>query len=261
MTEPTNISFLVACVTGEHGDLTRMLTSNWRAETTIWAGDRGRESCVFVTVSCKIILYSSALAFRWSGFQNPAVAIQVVLPIDYLHSPNDDSLIFGERTEQAVDYDEELKMAIGKVKEIPDLFYGLLQRGRVQKYVRGLSKTSAVRTTPFAQKHTECVFPFLISEAKSQKSGVSRNEIELQICFVVRETLLVQQSLASAANTRELAFEPLVWCVTYRGEIIHVTAACLKWKTRNDGEGAYGVVWNSVLSQAQCYTLILSRRI
>jgi hypothetical protein len=163
--------------------------------------------------------------------------------IDQSYSQKDESRVFGARKEGFVTYDKALKKAMQKSMEKPDLFYGLLQRGRVQEHIRGISKTLAERTSPFAKKLTQCVFPFLISEAKSEKSGVPQNDIELQICFAARETLLAQQRLASAASTTVLAFEPLVWCVTYRGETIHVTAACLNWKDGDGDEGAYGTVW------------------
>ncbi|KAH0591863.1 hypothetical protein MHUMG1_10374 [Metarhizium humberi] len=163
-----------------------------------------------------------------------------------------ESSILGVRKEAPITYDKALKRAMDKKNEKPDLFYGLLQTGRVLKYMRGLTKTSAVRTTPFVRKDTKCVFPFLISEAKSEKAGVSQSEIELQICFAARETLLAQQSLASATNTGRLAFEPLVWCVTYRGETIDITAACLHWKDGEGDEGAYGTdlmrIWSGNLS-------------
>lgn len=107
----------------------------------------------------------------------------------------------------------------------------------------------------FKNKSNLAVFPFLISEAKSGNASMSQNDVESQVMFIIREALLVQMELAelptetASSNTPEpsLAFEPLVWCISYRGETVDILAACLDWKHRSDDiPGGYRTV---------CYTM------
>ena len=118
------------------------------------------------------------------------------------------------------------------------------------KYVKALENKS-VRTTPFAKKGTQCVFPFLISEAKAGKSSASRIDVELQIGFQVRETLLAQESLAATSQDRSVVFEPLVWCVTYIGESVYIMAACLRWKSWEGSKDHFQGGYRTVISTLQ----------
>lgn len=126
--------------------------------------------------------------------------------------------------------EKELSIQLKKRGEKPDTYIGLLKRGRVFKYVQNLPKGSRVRATPFKKPGTGTVFPFLISEAKSATSSKNQSDIELQIFFQLRETLLAQNSLATKWDGGIAAFEPLVWGLTYAGERIHIIAACLRWE-------------------------------
>lgn len=143
------------------------------------------------------------------------------------------SKIFGSRCEASMRFDKDLMAQMQKSKEIPDKYFGLLNKGSVFKYARRLPKASRLRMTPFSNASDICVFPFLLSEAKSSTSGKSQSEIELQIFFQLRELLLTQNSLATKSDGDCAAFHPLVWAVTYAGDRVHMLAAGLNSRSKD----------------------------
>jgi hypothetical protein len=68
-------------------------------------------------------------------------------------------------------------------------------------------------------------FPFLIHEAKSEKSANNFEEMEIQTALPIKRALNVQQTLKeSRGNTVGILGGPLVWFTANRGETWRVYA-------------------------------------
>ena len=95
-----------------------------------------------------------------------------------------------------------------------------------QKYKRldrvfGLSITGSfdqfrdrlARYSPFSAKHT--LFPFMVVEAKSEKSESGFHDIEQQTALSIRTCLKIQIDLEMESNQ---VLDPLVWFFGFRGD-------------------------------------------
>jgi hypothetical protein len=68
-------------------------------------------------------------------------------------------------------------------------------------------------------------FPFLIHEAKSEKSANNFEEIEIQTALPIKRALYIQQTLKETlGNTVDVPGGPLVWFTANRGETWRVYA-------------------------------------
>jgi hypothetical protein len=68
-------------------------------------------------------------------------------------------------------------------------------------------------------------FPFLIHEAKGEKSANSFEEIEIQTALPIKRALVIQQILKETrGNTVDVPGGPLVWFTANRGETWRVYA-------------------------------------
>lgn len=135
--------------------------------------------------------------------------------------------------------------------------FQLQSNGRVKKYLNAaiLNSKQFEHTSLWPQMYGSSVFPFLLCEAKSAKADVSQYGVEYQLTFSTREALLAQKNLALGPEGKdgdELSFQPLVWCVTYRGSECSVLAARLKRRHGHDYVLGYGMVsYFTVISYEQ----------
>lgn len=67
--------------------------------------------------------------------------------------------------------------------------------------------------SPFAGKHT--LFPFLVVEAKSDKSNAGFQQIEQQTALSIRTCLKIQTDLEMESNQ---VLDPMVWFFGFRGD-------------------------------------------
>lgn len=131
---------------------------------------------------------------------------------------------------------------------IPDLTFQLNRCGTIKHYIAAaLDNTKQYEGTSLwpAKWDDLWIFPFLFCEAKSANAKVSQHSVEFQASLPIREALISQKNLALGPNGRdgdELAFTPLVWCVTYIGERCTVLAATLKYQIGWDVAIGYGMV-------------------
>lgn len=145
--------------------------------------------------------------------------------------------IFDDRAEDAIEYTKEMQEDLGRREHRPDRIFGLFQSRTIKSLLRKPdqrhavpSKTvrQAVRTTPFRKDGQPIVFPFLVMEAKSEKSARSFSDIDMQTAFAIRELVLLQEGLESAASgVGHPGWDaaPLVWYFSYRGEQWRLHAA------------------------------------
>lgn len=134
-------------------------------------------------------------------------------------------------------YTEEMKRDLRRREHRPDRIIGLCQTRTIESLLEKPDRRHAsppktvretTRTTPFHEDGEPVVFPFLVMEAKSEKSGCSFSEIDMQTAFAIRELVLLQVELeraASGVGHAEWDAAPLVWYISYRGEQWRLHAA------------------------------------
>ncbi|KAG9508266.1 hypothetical protein J7337_001830 [Fusarium musae] len=133
------------------------------------------------------------------------------------------SPLFDDRAEEGIVYSSELRAELPKREHRPDRVYGLHVTERLSRL---LSYAEDVRSSPFRLDGDPLVFPFLVIEAKSEKSTDSFTNNQVQTAFAIRELLSIQHELSQATNEgREWDGGPLVWFLSYRGEEWRVSAA------------------------------------
>lgn len=134
-------------------------------------------------------------------------------------------------------YTDEMQEDLRRREHRPDRIFGLFQSrtiksllGKPDRRYDNASRTvrRAIDTTPFNEDGRPIVFPFLVIEAKSEKSADSFSDIDMQTAFVIRQLVLLQGGLERAASElghAEWDAAPLVWYFSYRGEQWRVHAA------------------------------------
>lgn len=138
--------------------------------------------------------------------------------------------LFERRAEMAIAYTEEMKRDLRRRRNRPDRIIGLSKSRTIERLLWKPDQRQAspyttveasIRTTPFKQDGKPVLFPFLIIEAKSEKSGTAFTDIDMQTAFAMRELVLLQEELRRNASGRGYdSWEagPLVWYFSYRGE-------------------------------------------
>ena len=131
-----------------------------------------------------------------------------------------------------MDYPPALQSELPKSKEKPDRIYGLRRTKRLDRLLDSADKRPSMagkqiedtlRSCPFRADGEPIIFPFLVLEAKSEKSADSFSDIEIQTAFAIRELLIIQDDLRQAAEGSQ--DYPLVWFISYKGEQWRVHAA------------------------------------
>lgn len=149
------------------------------------------------------------------------------------------SNIFSERTQEAcIDPDNSVS---GVTKE-PDRIHGLNMTKNFEKLLgrRYCHDDKVV----FAQQTVDQVvqfsmnpvnggkpllYPFLIMEAKSEKSVDNFAQIEVQTCFPIRHALRLQHGLMNTPGNRmDVPGGPLVWFLASKGESWRVYGAYMR---------------------------------
>ena len=103
----------------------------------------------------------------------------------------------------------------------------------------GSTVGDSIKTCPLKDNCAPLLFPFLILEAKSEKSSDSFSKINLQTGFAIYALLKLQHGLtnASIAN-QEAGMMPLVWFLSSKGEIWRLSAAYVE-ETEVEAEQNY----------------------
>ncbi|KAF2160208.1 hypothetical protein M409DRAFT_60128 [Zasmidium cellare ATCC 36951] len=119
--------------------------------------------------------------------------------------------IFSNKSDEQVMHDVTgtEKVTLDQKYKRPDRVYGLSRTGSFDLFGDRLGKYS-----PFFGKHT--IFPFMVVEAKSDKSEDGFHVIEQQTALSIRTCLKIQTSLEIESNRN---LDPLVWFFGFRGDV------------------------------------------
>lgn len=140
--------------------------------------------------------------------------------------------LFDFRAEEAILHGGEAQSRIHN-KRKPDTIYGLQGTNLLNQQLEAISRqiqsqvseetqvagsASAIRFTPFKKRERPLIFPFLISEAKTER-GDSFEQCEAQTAFPIWNLLRLQEELQiySKKGLDEQG-GPLVWFFANRGE-------------------------------------------
>ncbi len=130
--------------------------------------------------------------------------------------------VFGDRADELIIHGGEAATELRPRK--PDRVYGLQQTRRFTKVLEDIMTavqdrvSQAIQITPFDNRTDPIIFPFLVSEAKTER-GDSFDACERQTAFPIWKMLVLQEDLEK--ETRRLLSEqggPLVWFLSNRGE-------------------------------------------
>lgn len=118
--------------------------------------------------------------------------------------------IFSNKSDERVIHDTTgvREITIDQKYKRPDRVYGLSITESFDQFADRLAKYS-----PFSAKHT--LFPFMIVEAKSEKSDNGFHDIEQQTALSIRTCLKIHIDFEIESNQ---AFDPLVWFFGFRGD-------------------------------------------
>ncbi|KAJ4359985.1 uncharacterized protein N0V89_000544 [Didymosphaeria variabile] len=116
-------------------------------------------------------------------------------------------------------------------KHRPDRIHGLRRTENIDTHLQSLythndrlAANTIVEDVVETSLHpnnggSQLLFPFLVVEAKSEKGVASFEQMELQTCFPIQNSLQLQlELLETQGNTMGVPGGPLVWYLAYRGE-------------------------------------------
>ena len=125
-------------------------------------------------------------------------------------------------------YPVEIQSKLSRRSERPDRVYGLRATRKIDRLLSsadkrrsasGKSLGETIRSHPFNEDAEPIHFPFLLLEAKSEKSSDSFSDAENQTAFSIRELLKLQDDLRLASgDSAEWEAGPLVWFLSFKGE-------------------------------------------
>jgi len=140
--------------------------------------------------------------------------------------------IFDDRADEFINHDPSIASQLPG-REKPDRVYGFRATERFKRLLyRTQSKSGTmigerVKHSPLSNNNIEpLLFPFLVLEAKSERSNDNFSQIETQTAFTVRTLLDLQYSLKEAAGAgSQWRAGPLVWFIGCKGEYWRISAA------------------------------------
>jgi hypothetical protein len=124
--------------------------------------------------------------------------------------------LFDSRAEEMIIYDP--LVSAHDVPRKPDRVVGLKKTCAFANLIETSTLSTDLRSTPFAESQDPLLFPFLVLEAKREKTSDGFEEIQTQTAFPIWELLQLQEGMR--ANTSQGAYStaPLVWFVANRGD-------------------------------------------
>jgi hypothetical protein len=148
--------------------------------------------------------------------------------------------LFDDRTQEVIIHDPLLRSQLPKQE--PDRVYGLQVTDNFEKLLStSLPSTIAndsdvtlgetVRSCPFKEGVESLLLPFLVLEAKSEKSSNGFNDIQTQTAFPIFALLKLQEDLLAKVPEGHMADGPLIWFFANRGDVWRIYGCCL-----SDGE-------------------------
>ncbi|KPI36824.1 uncharacterized protein AB675_11844 [Cyphellophora attinorum] len=133
------------------------------------------------------------------------------------------------------EFEAEIEQLLKNLKgtgKKPDRLFGLRVTKRLERILddaegpTGEPIRSFIRTSPLTANCQPLLFPFLVLEAKSEKSDDTFSKIRLQTSFSIRALLKLQRDLASAVfEQQQPVMKPLVWFLSNKGEVWRLAGA------------------------------------
>lgn len=131
--------------------------------------------------------------------------------------------LFQDKLDETPEYPPEVKELVPN-GERPDRIYGLRQTDKLR---RALYDLEDLTITPFKKELNFMIFPFLVLEAKSAKTGDTFEDVDLQSSLAIMEVLRIQWELFTKAGRSDtLCFQgPFAWYIAYKGHHWRLHAA------------------------------------
>lgn len=133
--------------------------------------------------------------------------------------------MFYDQFEGKVVYDPADQLVDRRVrhrpKRQPDLTFGLRRTTAIKELIKSPSRRD-LRHSPFEQHN--CLYPFLVIEAKSEKGGPGFESIENQSAFPLQTMVKLQNDLKIQSDCD---MNPLVWFLANQGDEWRVYASIL----------------------------------
>lgn len=152
--------------------------------------------------------------------------------------------LFDDRADEEIEHESEVEKILKKGKK-PDRLLGLRVTGRLDRILNqtegpeGNLIGDSVKTSPFKDGCEPLLFPFLVLEAKSEKSPDAFSKINLQTGFAIRALLKLQRDLICATiENQHSGMTPLVWFLSYKGETWRLSGAYVE-ETKDASEPNY----------------------
>ena len=136
--------------------------------------------------------------------------------------------LFDDRVQEVVLH--KLGSKLHLPKQEPDRVFGLRQTQNIERLLSApmpdlngekndASLGDFLKPSPFKDESEPLVYPFLILEAKSEKSSSGYADIQTQTLFPILSLLKLQDELSTQVIERgNNYFAPLVWFLGYRGD-------------------------------------------
>ncbi|KAH0829784.1 hypothetical protein FOPE_10126 [Fonsecaea pedrosoi] len=155
--------------------------------------------------------------------------------------------LFDDRADEEIQYENEIRAKVTKGKK-PDRIVGIRLTKRLDRILHetegpdGNLIVDSIRTSPFKPFIKPLLFPFLLIEAKSEKSPDAFSKIDAQSGFALRNLLQLQRNLVHAtAENRHSSVKPLVWYLAYRGEQWRLSGAYVE-ETKHESRPNYRIL-------------------
>lgn len=129
--------------------------------------------------------------------------------------------IFDNRAEEMVIYHPLISVL--DVPRKPDRVIGLKKTPAFTNLLDTTTLSDNIRSTPFVESQDPLLFPFLVLEAKRERSSDGFEEIQSQTAFSIRELLqlqlnLLQEGIRDNSSSEGHGIAPLIWFVANRGD-------------------------------------------
>lgn len=144
--------------------------------------------------------------------------------------------LFEHRTQEVIIQDHLLRSQLPKQE--PDRVFGLQMTKNFEELLSSFLPASVTRnpevmlsdhikTCPFVEDSEPLLFPFLILEAKSERSSSGFSDTQNQAAFPILALLKLQADLRVHVKYYSEGQRPLVWFFTNRGDAWQVFGCCI----------------------------------
>jgi hypothetical protein len=135
--------------------------------------------------------------------------------------------LFNDRLQKEIKHDPSSHIL---PRQAPDRIFGLQQTRNLENLLSQPIATGStyntttatvgdlLRTSPFKDEEDPLIFPFLIVEAKSEKSTSGFDTIQAQTAFPIWALLNLQKNLQDRVKTTRTQLNPFVWFLANRGD-------------------------------------------